>query len=1060
MHEARSGHNRRGSNTATAIPWRKVGRRLLWGLAVGLLCAPSLSAQRPPSPSFYAVRDVQVEIGNGETLEKATVLVADGLIEAVGAGIDIPPDARIIDGEGLILYPGLIDGMGHLGLSSGADTGEGASGGGPPGGPPSGPTIRGPQDRPATTPWQRASDLLSDVDRFTAWREAGFTAAMSVPADGFFSGQGAMFSLGEGEPQHMVLAADVAMGVGLEPTPGFRTFPGSLMGSIAYVDQVLLDARHSTVVRELYGAAPQGRQRPDYDRALEPIAQALEDATPFLLPGDLGREIDRVLRLASEHDLNAVIYGGQGAYDRLDALKAAGLPVLVNVDWPEAEKDRDPEAGTALRDLIHRRMAPGTPALLAQRGIPFAFASQGLNSPSEMLAGVRKAVDAGLEPQDALQALTLHAASIYGLDNRLGSIEAGKVAHLVLASAEPWADDVEVHAVWVDGELYMQRRNDEEVEPPSGDVSGTWAMVLETPRGNRDLEAVLEMAEDGKVTGELTSERGPSSIDKGRLSGDRLTFETTREMGSQSVQVSYSLLLEGERLEGTVSAGPMVMDFNGERTAKAAAPTADPADAEAPEVTVEDMQRALEVYQGPVRSMDRFAVINARIYTLDGEQDVIEQGSVLVEDGKIAAVGADLEIPEGVEVIDAEGGSLIPGIIDAHSHICIEGGGNEGSVVVSAMVTIQDVIDPDDISMYRALAGGVTTVNVLHGSSNPIGGGNAVIKLRWGQDADGLRFEGAPPGIKFALGENPKRSRMPAGIPKRYPATRMGVMDVIRQAFTEAKAYQEEWRRYESAKAAYESAKKRQGVAPMPPRRDRKLETLAEILDGERLVHAHSYRADEILQLLRLAEELGFRIATLQHVLEGYRVADEIAAHGAGASTFSDWWGYKVEAYEAIPHNAALMAERGVVVSINSDSAEEMRHLNTEAAKMMKWGGLGEVEALALVTLNPALQLGIDDRVGSIEVGKDADLTLYDGPPLSTRSVVQKTFVDGDLYFDLQADRQRQTLLSELRDTLDPKDDTDEEADDEASDAAPANAETPSADGGWKAMTYTCREHS
>ncbi len=1011
-----------------------------------LICLP-LAAERPPSPPYYAVSDVRVVIGNGDVLELATVLIADGLIEAVGPDLEIPADARVIDGSGLTLYPGLIDGMGHLGMPAATEDDD-TSGPGP-GGPPAAAQPQGPEARPGTTPWLRAVDQVTDSGRFESWRQAGFTAAASVPREGFFSGQAAILALGDGDGSDLVVAADVAMGVGFEAKGGFRTFPGSLMGAISYVKQVLLDARHGITARALYEASPNGRQRPAYDRSLEPIAHALEGQMPFLLPGNFGREIDRVLELARQHDLRAMIYGGQGAYDRIEALKAAGTPVLVSLDWPEAEKDRDPDAATPLRTLVHYRLAPTTPSRLQAAGIPFAFASQGLNSPSEVFEGVRKAIEAGLAPQDALGALTLGAARIYGIDDRLGSIETGKAAHLVLATAEPWVEDVEIRAVWVDGALFLERQEDKDVEPPAGDVSGTWAMILETPRGNRDIEAVLTMGEDGKVSGELKSEEGePSTLDKGRLSGDRLTFETTRSMGSREVQVSYSLLLAGERLEGTVSAGPMVMDFKGERTAQAAATEEDGA-AEV-EVSVEELRQALRQLQGPVEKMDRFAIFNARVYTLDGDTPagIIENGTVIVADGKIEAVGESLSLPDGLPTIDAAGGSLIPGIIDAHSHITIEGGGNEGTVAVSSMVTVAEVIDPDDIAIYRALAGGVTTINVLHGSSNPIGGGNAVLKLRWGQDADGMFFVGAPPGIKFALGENPKRSRMPAGFPQRYPATRMGVMDVIRQAFTEAAAYRQAWQDYDAAKKAKKN--------PIPPRRDRRLEPLVEILDGERLVHAHSYRADEILQLLRLAEELGFRIATLQHVLEGYRVADEIAAHGAGASTFSDWWGYKAEAYEAIPYNAALMHERGVLVSINSDSAEEMRHLNLEAAKMMKWGGLDELEALALVTLNPAKQLQIDGRVGSIEVGKDADLVLYDGPPLSVRSVVQKTFVDGDLYFDRQADRQRQSTLEALRDKLEPKKPKDGEAAEQTGE--PAAGSEPSSGGTWKHMDYSCQE--
>ncbi|HXV60870.1 MAG TPA: amidohydrolase family protein [Vicinamibacteria bacterium] len=389
----------------------------------------------------------------------------------------------------------------------------------------------------------------------------------------------------------------------------------------------------------------------------------------------------------------------------------------------------------------------------------------------------------------------------------------------------------------------------------------------------------------------------------------------------------------------------------------------------------------------------------------------IESGSVLIRDGKIVEVGAGIDAPAGAEVIDATGRFVLPGIIDAHSHIAAESI-NEGSIAVSSMTGTESVLDPTDIDIYRELAGGVTTSNVLHGSANPIGGKNVVIKHRWGKDAEGLKFQGAMPGIKFALGENPKRSRgTRPGVPRRYPATRMGVQDVIREAFTEARAYQKTWQEYERKKSQGET-----GL--VPPRRDLELEPLVEVLEGKRLVHAHCYRADEILQLLRLAEEFGFRIATLQHVLEGYKVAKEIAEHGAGASTFSDWWAYKVEAYDAIPYNAALMTEKGVLVSINSDSAEEARHLNQEAAKAMKWGGLSEEQALALVTINPAKQLRIDDRVGSIEVGKDADLAIFDAHPLSVYAVNQMTLIDGEVYFDRENDIEQRKRIEEEKQTL------------------------------------------
>ena len=391
----------------------------------------------------------------------------------------------------------------------------------------------------------------------------------------------------------------------------------------------------------------------------------------------------------------------------------------------------------------------------------------------------------------------------------------------------------------------------------------------------------------------------------------------------------------------------------------------------------------------------------------------IPNGTVILRDGKISAVGANVTIPAGAQIIDTTGQFVSPGLIDAHSHIAADAI-NEGGTTVSSMTGMEDVLDPTDINIYRDLAGGLTTANVLHGSANPIGGKNQVIKLRWGKTrAEEIKFEGAMPGIKFALGENPKDMQTGGAAqtgPRRYPATRLGVEFVIRDAFTRAKAYQKAWRDYDAKKKATPDA--------VPPRRDLQLDPLVEILEGKRLVHAHCYRADEILMLIRLAEEMGFKIATFQHVLEGYMVAKEMAAHGAGGSTFSDWWAYKVEAADAIPHNAAIMTRKGVLVSINSDSAEHARRLNTEAAKTIKWGGLSEDEAFATVTINPARQLRIDGRVGSLEPGKDADVVVWNRHPLSTYAIVERVFIDGTVYYDRRAEENRLTSLRKEKSTL------------------------------------------
>ncbi|HEY7515353.1 MAG TPA: amidohydrolase [Vicinamibacteria bacterium] len=400
-----------------------------------------------------------------------------------------------------------------------------------------------------------------------------------------------------------------------------------------------------------------------------------------------------------------------------------------------------------------------------------------------------------------------------------------------------------------------------------------------------------------------------------------------------------------------------------------------------------------------MRESEVTAITNGTLLTV-GPAGTIDNGTVLVRGGKIAAVGRDVTVPPGATVIDARGRFVMPGIIDTHSHNAVEGNVNEGTDSVTAEVRIADVLDHEDVNIYRQLAGGVTTLNVLHGSANAIGGQNAVIKLRWGKPPEDLLFKDAPRGIKFALGENPKRSNFSAPGPRRYPATRMGVEVVIRQAFEQARAYKREWEDYEKrARAAGAKAEK-----PLAPRRDLRLETLRDVLDGKVYVHAHCYRSDEILMLIRVAEDFRFKIRTFQHVLEGYKVASEIARHGAGAGTFIDWWAYKLEAYDATPYNPAILARHGVTVSLNSDSNELARRLYWDAAKAVKYGGVDETEALKMITLNAAVQLGIDERVGSIEVGKDADLAVFSAHPFSPDARCETTLVDGVVYFDRAKD--------------------------------------------------------
>ena len=399
---------------------------------------------------------------------------------------------------------------------------------------------------------------------------------------------------------------------------------------------------------------------------------------------------------------------------------------------------------------------------------------------------------------------------------------------------------------------------------------------------------------------------------------------------------------------------------------------------------------------------------NATVLTVT--KGKLENTDLLLQNGKIAQIGKNLTAPAGATTIDATGKYVMPGIIDPHSHSMADAI-NEGSLSVTSMVRIRDVLNPTDINIYRQLAGGVTTINVLHGSANTIGGQNAVVKLKYGRDVDEMLFPGALPGIKFALGENvtqknSQQSSQATGRPLRYPSTRMGQEEVLRDAFTRARDYKAAWDDY--------NAKAKTDKTAIPPERNLELEPLVEVLEGKRLVHAHSYRADEMLMLLNVAKEFGFTVKTLQHGLEGYKIASEIAQAGTGLSTFADEWSYKVEAYDAIPYNTAILLHHGVVTTVNSDSDERARRLNIDAAKMMRYGGLTEDEALKTITYNGAVQLGVEKRVGSIEIGKDADVVIWNGDPLSVYSSAETTFIDGEVFFDKKRDlAQRDAMVKE-----------------------------------------------
>ncbi|HUE69634.1 MAG TPA: amidohydrolase family protein, partial [Pirellulaceae bacterium] len=622
---------------------------------------------------------------------------------------------------------------------------------------------------------------------------------------------------------------------------------------------------------------------------------------------------------------------------------------------------------------------------------------------------------------------------------RVGTIAAGKVASLVIADGDLFAKKTKVVETWVDGERF------EHDAPPVVDPRGTWKLELADAQG-RFLKATLKLKGTAKqLSGTIQRDEAPDEKTKKEIKLDRVQLR----------EAQLSLAFEGKsfghegpaRLSGVVSktdgklsllgqvlwADGITEQVKGELTEPLPAEEKKEAeekekkeeektgDGDKKEEKKDDDKKddkpetpALYPVNFPFGDYGRvklpepaktLAIKNATIWTC-GSAGKIEGATLVIEGGKITAVGKEVAIPEGATVVDATGKHLSPGIIDCHSHMASDGGINESSQAITAEVRIGDFVDALDITIYRQLAGGVTSANVLHGSANPIGGQNQVVKLRWGMTGEQMKFARAPAGIKFALGENVKQSNWGDAYKTRYPQSRMGVEQIIKDAFHAAGQYQRQFDKWAADKSG------------LPPRRDLELEALAEVRFGKRWIHCHSYRQDEILALIRVCDEFGITIGSLQHILEGYKVADAMARHGATGSSFSDWWAYKFEVIDAIPFNGALMHKQGIVVSFNSDDDELGRHLNHEAAKAVKYGGVPEEEALQFVTLNPAKQLRIDSMVGSLEPGKHADFVVWSSSPLSTLSRCEQTWIDGRKFFDREEDAAMRAEQAKMRAAL------------------------------------------
>lgn len=934
------------------------------------------------SASIHAFTNATIVSAPGEIHENATLVIRNGVVEDAGTDVEIPSDARLWDMEGKTLYPGFIDPHSAAGMAE--------------------PRIE--LDRGAIS-WnpQIRSQLTADGEfnpedsTIVELREQGFTTAMSVPSLGIFRGETAVFSLGNGSVSDLVIRSGVAQSVSLRRSVEFDfSYPTSPIGAIALIRQTLHDADWYERAHNRYEADPLGLQRPESNAALRALGGAVRGNQPLLFEALYEEEILRSLRFTDEFQIIPWIRGSGHEYRILDVLANRNTPLILPLAFPETPDVESPEnaLNVDLSELRHWYLAPENPARVAGEGIIFSFTTDGLENFTDFLPNLRKTVHLGLDPVTALAALTINPASLLGISESHGTLETGRAANIVVADGDIFEAGTKILDVWIDGERFR-------VNPlPENDPRGEWRVIADG-----DIEAVL------MVEGSLENLKGTITIDNREI---ELSSVSVREQARRfraafpgdeldiDGNIRLTASVSGDELYGWAEAPEMDrVQWHAERTAPA-----DDTDEkeEEPELKTRDFQLtdirpAMEYGRAQIPDQPENIIIrNATIWTM-GPEGILENADLLVRRGAVSEVGTNLQAPGNVVEIDADGKHVTPGLIDAHLHSGTDGVNEIGNAIVPE-VRMGDVLNTNNIWMYRQLAGGLTTAHVMHGSANPIGGQNQHLKMRWGQHSDDLKFEGAPRTVKFALGENVKRVGT-----DRYPETRMGTQQIMADHFRAARDYQARWNDWE------------QSGTGLPPRRDLRMEALVDILEGDILIQSHSYRQDEILMLTRLAEEFDMKIKAFHHGVEAYKVAPELAEHGAGAVVWTDWSSFKIEAYDATLYNARLLTEAGVLTSLHSDNSQIASRMNWEAAKMVR-AGMEPEDALALVTINTAELLGIDNRVGSLEPGKDADFVIWDGDPLSTFTIAEQTWVDGRKYFDLEEDAEMRQAIERERSQL------------------------------------------
>ncbi len=967
-------------------------KKYFFGLAVALGTSVSAVAQTTAPRNGvhdertlpYAFANATLYVDAQTRIENATLLIRDGKVVAAGRDVNVPQGTVTTDLEGAFVYPGLVDIYTHYGL--------------PEVKKPMRSYVRRPQMESekkgayhwnqAIQPETQAAELFSyDKKAAEAHRKLGFGAVLTLHHDGVARGTGAVVSLADGADTERILKPRAAAAFSFDKGSSTQDYPSSLMGSIALLRQAYLDA-------EWYARSQPREQN------LSLAALAAQRQLPAVFETKDKLDLLRADRLGDAFGVQYIIKTKGDEYQRLEAVKASGAALIVPLAFPDAYDVEDPFDArlVSLADMKHWELAPTNAATLARAGVPFALTSADLKDAKQFFPNLRKAIQYGLSDTAALRALTQTPAQLLGMEAQLGSLRPGAWANFLVTSGPLFDEQTVIYDNWIQGERY-------ELQPRRPNLAGTYDLRVGDTVLQLEITGQPEKPKAQVVVNDST--RFPAQLSVGEST---LTLSYLADSARGDGPVRLSGWRQGQDLggRGQTPDGQLV-DWSARYAAAAPADTAKPKTAPALP-TLGERLFPFEAYgwTTPPRA-EAVLIRNATVWTCEAEGKR-DSTDVLLRDGKIAQMGRNLSA-SGARVVDGTGRHLTPGIIDEHSHIAISRGVNEGSQAVTAEVRIGDVVNSEDINIYRQLAGGVTAAQLLHGSANPVGGQSALIKLRWGQLPEDMKIAGADGFIKFALGENVKQSNWGDLNRIRFPQSRMGVEQVYVDAFTRA-------REYEAEQKAYDGLGRRAKANAQAPRRDLELETLVEILNNRRFISCHSYVQSEINMLMHVADSFGFKVNTFTHILEGYKLADKMAAHGAGGSTFADWWAYKMEVQDAIPYNAALMHRAGVLTAINSDDAEMGRRLNHEAAKAIKYGGVSEEDALRMITLNPAKLLHLDEQMGSIRIGKDADVVLWDAPPLSIYAKPVMTFVDGVPLFDQAEDEKRRAAVEQERQRL------------------------------------------